>query len=224
MKNKVLFAIMCSMFILIFNISFFLLKSNTVYAATWISYSFIHVAYIGVVITQFLESKNEEVVLSLSSHLLSVIFFTVEFVVGLIFIIVNPIGFKAALIIQLIIFGMYVISLIMNLISNSKIERDLEKSKNNRDYIKGTIAVLNSIKASVIDDHVSSLINKLYDIVHGSQLKSNSEAVVIENEIKNRVMIFEKQLTKISVEAQILELEELIDLANKRNIIVKRYN
>ena len=224
MKNKIAFIIICSVFVVVFNISFFLLKGNDVYGATWISYGFIHLAYIGVLLTQFLDEKHEEVSLRLSSHLVSIIYFIVELITGIIFIIVNPVGFKAAVILQLIIFGLYLIILLTNVITNSKIIDSLEDTKYDRDYVKGVTSIIEAIKLTINDEQVLKLLDRLYDVIHSSQLKSSPKAMIIETEIEHKILELERQAPVMSGEEQIYELELLIDLANKRNIIVKRSN
>lgn len=224
MKNKIAFIIICSVFIVVFNVSFFLLKSSEVYGATWISYGFIHVAYIGVLLTQFLDEKHEEVSLSLSSHLVSIIYFIVELIIGIIFIIVNPVGFKAALILQLILFGVCLIILLTNAITNSKIINSLEETKCNRDYVKGVTFVIDAIKLAIKDEQALKLLDRLCDVIHSSQLKSNQEAMMIETEIEHKIKELERKISVMSTEDQRTELEVLIELANKRNIVVKRSN
>ena len=222
MKNKIAYIVICSVFVVIFNISFFLLKDSEVHGATWISYGFIHLAYIGLLLTQLLDEKHKEVSLRLSSHLVSIIYFIVELITGVIFIIMNPVGFKATLIIQTVLFGLYLIVLLINVIINSKIIDSLEETKYNKKYVEETTKILDSIKLSTNSEQVLSLINKLYDIVHGSQLKSNSEAITIEVEIEHKIRRLEKNILTISVEEQISEIKVIIDLANKRNIIAKK--
>lgn len=50
-KNKILWIIFYSVFILIFNITFFVLGGIEHGTATWISYSFIHMSYLLIIIT-----------------------------------------------------------------------------------------------------------------------------------------------------------------------------
>lgn len=222
MKNKITFIIICSVFVVVFNISFFLLKGNEVYAATWISYGFIHLAYIGVLITRFLDEKHEAADLVLSSYLVSIVYFVVELIIGIVFIIVNPIGFKVALIIQMILLGSYLILLLSNVITNSKISASLENTKYDRDYIKGVSSVIEAIKLTLNDAQAMKSLNCLYDVIHSSQMKSSHDAMIIETEIEERMKKLERNISAMSVEEQRSELKSLIDLANKRNIIVKR--
>jgi len=224
MKNKIAFIVICSVFIVVFNMSFFLLKSSEVYGATWISYGFIHLAYIGVLLTQFLDEKHEEVSLSLSSHLVSIVYFILELITGIIFIIVNPLGFKAALIIQLVLFGLYLILLLTNAITNSKTIDSLEDTKYDRDYVKGVTSIIDAIKLTIKDEQALKLLDRLYDVIHGSQIKTSPKAMIIETEIEHKILELERQVSVMNVEEQIYELEVLIDLANKRNIIAKRSN
>lgn len=222
MKKNIPYIIIYLVFIVVFNIVYFLFKPEETNASAWISYALIHIAYIAVVVTQFLDKKYEEVVLNLSSYLVSSIYFIVEFIVGIVFILINPEGYKLALSLQIIVLGLYLIILVANLITNRKITDSLDETNQDRNYVKGVSAVISAILTHEHDVQVMKKLGVLYDIVHGSQIKTNADAMIIEAEIENRIMALEKRIMTMGVEEQIMEINLLISLANKRNIIVRR--
>ena len=46
----------------------------------------------------------------------------------------------------------------------------------------------------------------------------------IESEIENRILVLERNISVMDITDQIMEIEQLISLAKKRNILIKRCN
>ena len=224
MKKKVPYIIIYLVFIVVFNVVFFLFKPEECYAAIWISYSFIHLAYAAVIITQVVDNSDKEITLKLSSYLISVIYFVVTLIIGIVFILINPEGYKLALSSQIVLLGAYLILLISNLITNKKIVESLEEPDLNRNYVKGVTAVIKAILIDECDEAIITKLNHLYDIVHSSQIRSNADAMKIESEIENRILVLERNISVMDITDQIMEIEQLISLAKKRNILIKRCN
>lgn len=221
MNKNIPYLIIYMIFLVVFNTLFFLFKANCSYVSVWISYGFIHLAYAAVIITQFLDKQHEEVSLKLSSYLISISYFIVELFTGIVFIAVNSTEYKFALSLQLVWLGVYLVLLITNLISNKKITNSLECTEKDRNYVKGVNAIINSILTNKYESSVVSKLNILYDIVHSSQIRTNADAMKVEAEIENRILALERNILVMSIPEQITEIEQLIDLANKRNLLTK---
>lgn len=224
MKKNILSILLYSIFIIIFNIVFFLLKAENNHVATWISYAFIHVAYVAVVITQFMDKKHEEVSLNLSSYLISSIYFVVAFITAIIFIIFDPQGYRLALVIQVIYIGIYLILLLTNLIANRKTVSSLEAQKEHREYVKTVSAYIKKLKKDVRDEKITKKLDALYDVVHASPIKTTDSAYKYEKEIEDRLEKLEDAFVIANSSDIIREIESLIDLANMRNDILKATN
>ena len=118
MKSKGMRIALSVLFVILFNVTFFVLSSFQHPASVWISYGMIHLAWLCFAASPFLSGKNEHAVAGLSIYAVSGVYFLVEFVVGLIFILVAPEHAKAALIVQLLLFGVYLAVLITVLLAN----------------------------------------------------------------------------------------------------------
>ena len=106
-------------FLIVFNVVFFVAGGTDHPASVWISYGFIHLAYIMLLITPFLIRKSTNTaVLGFPLYSISSAYFIVAFIVGLIFIFTHPESYKAALIVQVIIAGIYAVMLISHMIAN----------------------------------------------------------------------------------------------------------
>lgn len=222
MRKDIPHIIVYLVFIIVFNVVFFLFKPEETHAGIWISYTFIHLAYIAVVITQVLDKKNKEVTLNLSSYLISLIYFIIEFIIGVAFIIINPAEYKLSIALQLALAGIYVVVLIANLIVNKNITNSIESTERARDYVKGVTSIINAILCNKYDERVLKKLRNLYDVVHSSPIRTNSNAAIIELEIEDRVRNLENIISLMGINEQIFEIDSLINLANKRNIIVMK--
>lgn len=224
MKKNLLSVLLYSIFIIIFNIVFFLLKAENNHAATWISYAFIHVAYVAVVITQFIDKKHEEVSLNLSSYLISSIYFVVAFITAIIFIIFDPQGYRLALVIQVIYIGIYLILLLINLIANRKIVSSLEAQREHREYVKTVSVYIKKLKTDVHDENITKKLDALYDVVHASPIKITESTYKYEKEIEDRLEKLEYVFDIVDNNNIVKEIESLTELANRRNDILRMSN
>lgn len=223
MKKNILNVALYLIFIIIFNLLFFILK-DTYTAAVWISYAFIHFAYIALITTQFFEENHKEVSLKLSSYLVSAIYFGIEIITGIIIIVITPETYKISLAIQITLLGIYLIILLSNIIVSSKVRRSLEEQEENFNYVKGVSSIIKTCMNGVSDENVAKKLEMFYDVVKYSPLKTNWAVSDLEKEIKQRVLILENNRHQLDNEEFTSEIEYLTNLANKRNIILQKYN
>lgn len=88
-------------------------------ASVWISYGFIHFAYIMLLITpKLIRKSSSSAVFGFSLYSISSTYFLVAFIVGVIFIFVRPESYKGSLVVQVIIAGIYAVMLISHMIAN----------------------------------------------------------------------------------------------------------
>ena len=130
MKKRVLIIILLSLFLVLFNVMFFLLGGHEgANASRWISYGAIHLSYLLMVFAPTITraAKNDKV-FGFPLATVSIAYFMLEFIVGLIFILFNPEGWKAAFLIQLVLFVAYATCALIVLIMGAKAEED-EKEK-----------------------------------------------------------------------------------------------
>ena len=107
-KKSALWIILDLVFLIVFNTVFFVAGGFEHPASVWLSYGFIHFAYLMVIATPFLIRKSSSAaVFGFSLYSISSTYFLVEFIVGLIFVFLRQESVKAALIVQVIIAGIY---------------------------------------------------------------------------------------------------------------------
>ncbi len=218
MKKTVLWILLDLIFLIVFNTVFFVAGGTEHPASVWISYGFIHFSYIMVILTPFLIRKSSSAaVFGFSLYSISSAYFMIEFVVGLIFVLLRLESYKPALIVQIIIAGLYAIMLISNLLANESTADSIEKHEAEVDYIKTTSAKVKGLMDRMSDKKANKQIEKLYDMLHASPAKSSPAVKDIEIEIADRVEGLEVKVRKDLAEDVIKICDEIISLAEERN-------
>ena len=136
-KSNGLWIMLYLIFLIIFNAVFFIAGGSEHPASVWVSYGFIHFSYLMLVVTPFLVRKETSAaVFGFSLYTISSVYFFVELVTGIIFILISSESYKAALLVQLVIAGLYAACLISNMIANEHTADSQEKRQHQIDYIK----------------------------------------------------------------------------------------
>jgi hypothetical protein len=224
-KEMKLWIILDSIFLIIFNAIFFVLGGTEHNAAVWISYVFIHFAYIMLIFTPFLISSGKsKVVFGFSLYSISSYYFFAELVIGVIFIVRASENYRAALLIQLCIAGLYGISLLSNMIANERTAKSEEKRQPQIEYVKNAAAKVKNLLEIVNDKEVKKQIEKVYDAIYSSPVKSHPNLAQTESQI---LMYINELSDAVSVgnKDNILTLADtLLITVNERNRQLKLFN
>ena len=133
-KTNILWGILNLIFLIVFNFIFFVAGGSEHNASVWISYGFIHFAYLMLLLTpKLIRDGKSKSVFGFSLYSISATYFLIEFVTGIIFILVSPESYKAAFLVQLCITGLYGIILVSNMLSDEYSSSAEEKRQNQKD-------------------------------------------------------------------------------------------
>ena len=199
MKNSVsmqyaLYAI----FLVLFNAVFFVMGGLDHKASVWISWVFIHFAYAMLLCTPRLcQAGKNASVLGWALIAVSSAYFLLAFVVGVIFILVAPDGYKAAFLVQLCLAGLYGVVLLSNMIANTHTVEALESRHPQIEYIKTITARLESLLENVADKQARKKVEAAFDEIHSSPVKSHPTMAEVESKLLASVAELEN-----AVEAQ----------------------
>jgi hypothetical protein len=183
-KISILWIILDLIFLVIFNAVFFLLGGTDHSLSVWISYGFIHFSYLMLINTQFLiRSGKSSSIFGFSIYSVSAVYFLVEFVAGVVFILAFPEDYKAALLTQLIIAGIYGVLLASHMIANEHTANAEEERQNQISYVKESSALLKNMSEFVKDKEVQKKVGMLYDAISSSPVKSHANLAQMENRI-----------------------------------------
>jgi len=156
-------------FLVTFNIVFFLLKGTDNPASVWISYGAIHLAYIMVWCIRFFRLR-EASLFGISSVIIMQGYCWLQFIVGILFIVAAPEDWKFAFIVQLIMFSICMIMFLLATIAG-KHARDgkpmldeLMADAMKTDYVKLTKTSLDILQRSTLDMELKNQVTDVIDI------------------------------------------------------------
>ena len=217
-KKSVLWILLDLVFLIVFNIVFFVMGGAQHPASVWISYGFIHFAYIMLVITPFLIRKSSSAaVFGFSLYSISSAYFMAAFIVGVIFIAAHPENYKWSLIVQVVIAGFYAIMLISNMIANEHTADSIERHEMELQYVKESSAMLKGIMEMASDKVLKKKIEKAYDLLHSSQVKSSGAVRDYEVTVMDLIEVLEQNVARNDVAAANTTLDKIMKNANERN-------
>lgn len=217
-KKNVLWILLDLVFLLVFNVVFFVAGGTQHPASVWISYGFIHFAYIMLLVTPFLIRKsNNTAILGLSLYSISSVYFFLAFITGVVFIVMHPESYRASLIVQVVIAGFYAVVLLSNMIANEHTADYMERHEVELQYVKQSSAKLKGIMETVSDKSLKKKIERAYDLFHSSPAKSSAEVRNNEAAVMDLIEVLERDIEKSDTVAANATLERIIWNANERN-------
>lgn len=224
-KDKFLWILLSLVFLVIFNAVFYLTSGFDHKASVWISYGCIHFAYMMLLVTPRLIRTGKSVaVFGFSLYSVSSIYFLIEFVVGMVFILLNPDRYIAALLVQLVVAGIYAIAIISNMIADESTAVAEEKRSHQIDFVKKASAQLKSLLDSISEKEVKKKVEKVYDTLYSSPVKSHPNLAQTETCILMSINELGCAVSEGSKERIVSLANTLLVAVNERNRQLKMLN
>ena len=191
MKANILKIVIGLIFLIVFNVLFFLLGGTERSDTEWVCYGFIHAAYLCLLVTPlFCNAGKGETVLSASMYLRALFYFFTELVIGIGFIwydSYNPIPIVWPAIIQGILLAVFLILQLMSVLANDATKASLAKQRQERVYIRSLAENLKEAMRQVNDPALRKQIANCYESLRNSSLESFPEAAAAEMELEGAV-------------------------------------
>lgn len=217
-KKSILYILLDLVFLAVFNTVFFVVGGMEHPASVWISYGFIHFAYLMVLATPFLTRKSSSAsVFGFALYSVSSVYFIIEFIVGLIFIFVRSDSFKASLVAQVIIAGIYAVMLLSNMIANEHTADSIERHEDEVAYIKNASSRVKLLVGKASEKKANKEIEKVYDLLHSSPTRSMATVKFLEEQIINKVSELENAVSSNSTSQIITVTGEIASMIEERN-------
>lgn len=217
-KKFMLWMLLDLVFLIVFNIVFFVSSGKQHEISVWISYGFIHFAYLILLVTTFLAKKSSNIaVLRLPLYFISTVYFIAEFVVGLVFIFGSSVSYETNLIVQVIIIGSYAVMLILHMVANERTVESIERHERELRYVKKSSSKLKGIMNSVSDKQLQKKIEKIYDLIHSSPVKSDNSVCDYEMSVLKLINILEENISKNDAFAAETTIKKIEHNACERN-------
>ena len=213
-----LWLMMGLLFPIVFNVMFFIIGGTDHRVSVWISYGSIHFAYFILLLTPLLVCKGQsKAVFGFSLYSLSYAYFFTELITGIIFILVSPESYIAALLVQLCIAGVYAVLLMSNMIANERTAEAEEKRQYEIDYVKKAAAELASIMSGISDGDTRRKVEKFHDAISASPVKSHPSVLSLETQLLAGIANLRAAIRAKKMESIIAQSDTLLTMINERN-------
>ena len=229
-RVNILWLLLNSLFIIVFNLLFFMLgdvcaaESKTP-TSVWISYGFIHFAYFLFLTTPFFVRKNK------NSHTydkplytITASYFIAELIAGVTLILIAPETVKVAIIIQVVLAAAFIAWLLIFLIANEHTADITERRESELQYIKESSAKLQSVLQQITDKTTAKKVERIYDLIHSSPAKSNTDARSLEQQAISEIDRLESAVSRNDTEQIVSIADKIYRLAEERNRKLKISN
>lgn len=188
MKANILKVIIGLIFLIGFNVMFFLLGGTERSTSEWVCYGFIHASYLCILSTPLLCNAGKgETVLSAGLYLRALAYFFTEFVVGVGFLLYNPESATWPAIIQGVLLMLFLILQLMSVLANDSTKASLAKQRQERVYIRSLTENVKEAMRQVNDINLRKQMANCYESLNSCSLESFPEAIDAELELENAV-------------------------------------
>ena len=224
-KINVLWLILDLIFLIIFNILFFAADSIEYTVSVWFSYAFIHFAYFMLLLTpKLIRPGKSSIVFGFSLYVISSVYFLVEFATGIAFILIPIESCKVSFTVQICIAGLYGIILISHMIANEHTANAEQKRQYQIAYVKDASAKLKKILETINDKEVKKKVERIYDAIYSSPVKSHPNLVQLENGILMSINALEDAVLSGNKDNILSLINSLLGTVNERNMRLKTLN
>ena len=217
-KKNILTIILDSVFVVAFNLLFFINGGFTHTVGVWIAYGFLHFSYLMVLLTPFISAHGSTATLSkTTTYIISLLYFFIELIFAIVVFCIKVEYFKWIISLEVIITALYIIILVINLLADDSIEAKQQRHKTENAFIKNISNKIKYISSTVSDEKAKAKLESLYYLAHSSPSKSG------EN-MKSYELAIMENLDKLEDTARQGKMDEVLSLAadverilNKRN-------
>lgn len=188
MKANFIKIIIGLIFLIGFNVMFFLLGGTERTTSEWACYGFIHVSYLCLLATPLLCNAGKgETVLSASLYLRALFYFFTELAVGIGFLLYNPESATWPVIVQGALFMVFIILQLMSVLANDSTKASLAKQRQERVYIRSLAENVKDAMRQVDDANLRKQMANCYESLNSCSIESFPEAIDAELELENAV-------------------------------------
>lgn len=225
MKDNILKVILALLFLVAFNLLFFLLTGVEHTDTQWVCYGFIHGAYAFLLLTPlFARFRKGEAVLSGSLWLRALTYFFVELVVGCGLIIRSfyqaiPVLWPA--IGQTVLCFCFLVMQLLSVLANSATVQSLDKQRRERIYIRSLAEQLKDALRGMNNSALRKQVATVQESLARSSMESFPEAAAIEQELADAVGTLCSYIEQGNDEQTTAQLNTVKRLVQRRNQAIR---
>ena len=170
--------------LLLVNVCYYTLDVPYHTAASWISYLFLHLAFLAMVFVPLLVVPGIHVKQSERTlQVLSGFYFLAEVLAVLLFTVVVPFYWQLALILQLTMLVVLLVLVFGSRAADLHTEKIEERKKEKQSYLRECCAVVEEVLQETKDPVMRKKVKQLYDLIHASPTGSTEKLWKMEEEI-----------------------------------------
>ena len=224
-RKKIKWIILDSIFLIVFNILFFVWGEIDHYPSVWIAYGFIHFSYLMLLITPLfmIEGKNMAI-FGYPLFTMSTLYFIAQFLTGLIFIYLSQESYKMSLSVQLSLAGLYGMILITLMIANEKTAEAVDDRQIQINYVKEATVRVKILLDNAKDKESMKMIEAAFVIINSSPVKSHPSLSGIEDNIINLIQRLEDCVNYQGYSDIKTITDSLVRAMNERNTKLRLFN
>lgn len=224
MKSNVFKVLIALVFLAIFNVLFFLLGGFERTTSDWISYGFIHAAYLMILLVPLMAPKSKGLnTLTYSLYLRAIGFFCLELAIGLVFICwAKPESITWPLVVQGVCFALFLIFQLLGVVANDATESSIQKQKIESANIKELSLKIKSAMRDIDDEHLRSVVGKSFSAVDNSSIQSFADALDADLALRNAVDALCSAIENNDNPQIESKAKQVINAVHRRNDIIKK--
>lgn len=223
MKKTIFKVLVGLVFLVAFNVLFFLLGGTERTTTEWISYGFIHFAYLCILLTPlFCKNKTGRAVLNASLYLRALIYFFIALIAGIVFIAWNPEEILWPTIIQAVIAATFLIMQLMSVTANEVTDESLARQSKEKVYIQELASNMREAMQSAQEPESRKKLRSVYELLNSASTGSCPEAEEIELQLAadvNALCMNAQSFSLSQIDNSILAIKETL---RKRNAIINK--
>lgn len=220
-RNGVLIGIMLVCMV-VYNICVFLITENHT-SGFWVTYGFTMVAMIIELAVPFVLRADRDVkkdaFFAISPVDITSLYCLVQLLVGIILMVMGA-GVKLAVVVQIVILGVYLVTVLLTTIGTSHASDRGSQIKSATATIKSTIDKAESIYKTEHDEDKKAILKKLYEAIRYSDpVSSTDEVRALDSSIKAKVLQIAASVQDKSPEELTQDVDRVLDTIQERNIL-----
>lgn len=188
MKKNILWIILALVFVAVFNVIFFITGAyKEADVSRWVGYGMIHFSYVLMVLMPIITAKSKtDRAFGIPISMLMVLYFALEFIASMIFILVNG-GLTVQIIADTVITGLFVAAIVSLMIADTS-AGEMEAQRNGSgDFKAKIIGILEKMQAKVNTEEINEILIDLYSEAVSAQAISNNSVEDIEKELISNI-------------------------------------
>ena len=209
--------------LVVFNVSFFTITKSECAFSMWISYGFIHFAFLMFFLSPLFtrESRNSRHVAIESVELVTTLYFIATLAVGLFFL-THPFLVIFQYSIESIVTGIYLIVLLITIVLNKNIAKNEIVTDEEKQFLNSLYVKAEFLKSKQTDKQIIEQIEKLQEDSRYSQTKSSPNVKEVENQILALLDKLTRNIENPNSEELLSGVTKCRNFLKQRNLILKK--